>query len=187
MDTREFTITALLTALYSHTLCCLFKVIIPPFTATLGSRSHVPVHVPGAPGCSYDRLGSALGFLTLGPLVGARAFMHVFVALAGSVMIQREVHLRPLSWQLRPARAPGGTGCYALCAFDAYLFIITGVGTMLHHGVDAAISYVMLKLLQRSRVFSPYAQTYRSQPYKKAAYSLFCAFCQFIFSYFIKL
>ena len=92
MDTRKFTITALLTALaIVIPFAVFFKVIIPPFTATLGS--HVPMFLSmflGPLAAVMTGLGSALGFfLTLGPLVGARAFMHVFVALAGSVMIQR--------------------------------------------------------------------------------------------------
>jgi niacin transporter len=39
--------------------------------------------------------------------------------------------------------------------FNAYnLFVITGVGSMLHHGVDAAIAYAMIKILNRSKVMN---------------------------------
>ena len=64
-----------------------FKVVIPPFTATLGS--HVPTFIAmlfGLEVAIMVGLGSALGFfLNLGPVVGAIAFMHVFVDLAGAV------------------------------------------------------------------------------------------------------
>jgi niacin transporter len=160
MDTRKFTITALLTALaIVIPFAVFFKVIIPPFTATLGS--HVPMFLSmflGPLAAVMTGLGSALGFfLTLGPLVGARAFMHVFVALAGSVMIQRGSSFKTVVLATAPLHGLLEVlVVMPFMPFDAYnLFIITGVGTMLHHGVDAAISYVMLKLLQKSRVFSP--------------------------------
>ena len=83
MNVRKLTITALLTAAaiiipYVVVLKWLFPLQrYPWFPCT-----HVFVHVTGAPGGSYNRAGFCPRlFLTLGPLIGARAFMHVFVAL----------------------------------------------------------------------------------------------------------
>jgi len=158
MDTRKFTITALLTALaIVIPFAVFFKVIIPPFTATLGS--HVPMFFSmflGPWAAVMVGLGSALGFfLNLGPLVGARAFMHVFVALAGSVLLIKGVSYRLVVLITAPLH-----GLLEVLVvlpfvdFNAYnLFIVTGVGTMLHHCVDAAISYVLLKVLDRSRIY----------------------------------
>ncbi|HHY81413.1 MAG TPA: ECF transporter S component [Clostridiales bacterium] len=158
MDTRRFTITALLTALaIIIPFAVFFKVIIPPFTATLGS--HVPMFLSmfiGPWAAIMVGLGSALGFfMNLGPLIGARAFMHVFVALAGSVLLKKGFSF----WAVVLITAPlhgllEVLVVYPFVDYNAYnLFIITGVGTMLHHCVDAAISYVLMKLLNKSRVY----------------------------------
>jgi niacin transporter len=65
------------------------KIQIPPFTATLAS--HVPLFLSMILGpwvAITVGVGSALGFLITSPaVVAARAFMHVFVGLAGAIKI----------------------------------------------------------------------------------------------------
>lgn len=159
MNTKKFTITALLTALaVIIPFVVVFKVYIPPFSATLGS--HVPMFLSmflGPWAAVMAGLGSSLGFfLTLGPLIGARAFMHVFVALAGSAMIQRGVSYTKVVAITAPLHGLLEVlVVLPFVTFNAYnLFVITGVGTMLHHGVDGVIAYALLKALDRSRVFN---------------------------------
>jgi len=157
MNTRKLTITAMLTALaIVIPFAVFFKVIVPPFTATLGS--HVPMFISMVfgPGVAvFAGLGSSLGFLlNLGPLVGARAFMHVFVGLAGSLLIRKGVSY----WKVSLVTAPLHGLLEVLVVmpfieFNVYnLLIITGVGTVLHHLVDAAISYVIIKVIRKSRI-----------------------------------
>jgi niacin transporter len=159
MNTKKFTVTALLTALaVVIPFIVVFKVVIPPFSATLGS--HVPMFLSmflGPWAAVMVGLGSSLGFfLTLGPLIGARAFMHVFVALAGSAMIQRGVSYRKVVLVTAPLHGLLEVlVVLPFVTFNAFnLFIVTGVGTMLHHSMDGAISYVLLKALDKSRVFN---------------------------------
>src|SRR5690554_2641045 len=100
MNTKKLALTALLTALaIVIPFAVFFKVVIPPFSATLGS--HVPMFISmllGPKVAIMAGLGSAFGFfLNLGPLVGARAFMHVFVGLAGSILIKKGMSFRKAS------------------------------------------------------------------------------------------
>ena len=92
MNTKKLSLTALLTSLsIVIPFAVFFKVIIPPFSATLGA--HVPMFIAmllGPEVAIMVGLGSALGFfLNLGPLIGARALMHVFVGLAGAKLIKK--------------------------------------------------------------------------------------------------
>lgn len=100
MNMRKFTATALLTALaIVIPFAVFFKVVIPPFTATIGS--HVPMFLSmllGPQAAAMAGIGSALGFLlNLGPIVGARAFMHVFVGMIGAWLLQRGVSFQMVS------------------------------------------------------------------------------------------
>jgi niacin transporter len=159
MNTRKFTLTALLVALaIVIPFAVFFKVMIPPFTATIGS--HVPMFISmmlGPWAAAMVGLGSALGFfLNLGPLIGARAAMHIIVGAVGAWMIDRGMSFKLVALITAPIH--GILEVLVVLPFVDYnaynLFIITGVGTMLHHGADAAISYVMLKVLNRSRVLN---------------------------------
>jgi niacin transporter len=159
MNTRKFTLTALLVALaIVIPFAVFFKVIIPPFTATIGS--HVPMFISmmlGPWAAAMVGLGSALGFfLNLGPLVGARAAMHIIVGAFGAWMIDRGMSFKLVTVITAPIH-----GLLEVLVvlpfvdFNAYnLFIVTGVGTMLHHGADAVISYVMLKALTKTRTLN---------------------------------
>ncbi|MFA5523436.1 MAG: hypothetical protein WDA24_03680 [Tissierellales bacterium] len=157
MNTKKLAMSALLTALaIIIPFAVFFKVIIPPFTATLGS--HVPMFIAmllGPEVAIMAGLGSALGFfLNLGPLVGARALMHVFIGLLGAKLIRKGVSF----WKVSAITAPLHGLLEVLVVmpfidFNVYnLLIITGVGTVLHHCADAFISYVIIKVLQKSPV-----------------------------------
>lgn len=155
MNTKKLASTALLTALaIVIPFAVFFKVIIPPFSATLGA--HVPMFIAmllGPEVAIMVGLGSAFGFfLNLGPLIGARAFMHVFVGLAGAKLIQKGVSFKKVSLLTAPLH--GILEVLIIIPFvdiNVYnLLIATGVGTMLHHCADAFISYVLVNVLQKS-------------------------------------
>ncbi len=156
MTTKKLTISALLTALaIVIPFIVLFKVIIPPFSATLGS--HVPMFISmllGPKVAIMVGLGSALGFLlNLGPIVGLRALMHVFVGMAGALLIKKGSSFgkavaitAPLHGFLEMLVVVPFLG------FNIYnILIITGVGTMLHHFIDAIISYAIVGILGKSK------------------------------------
>ncbi len=157
MNTKKLAMAALLTALaIVIPFAVFFKVIIPPFSATLGS--HVPMFISmllGPKVAIMAGLGSAFGFfLNLGPLVGARAFMHVFVGVAGSMLIKKGMSFGKVSAITAPLHGLLEVlVVMPFIKFDVYnLLIITGVGTVLHHFADAFISYVIINILQKSSV-----------------------------------
>jgi niacin transporter len=157
MNTKKLALISLLTAVaIVIPFAVFFKVIIPPFTATLGS--HVPMFIAmflGPKAAIMVGLGSGLGFfLSLGPLIGARALMHVLVGFIGAKMIENGK-----SFALAAAVTAPVHGILEVLVilpfidFNAYnLFIITGVGTMLHHGVDAILAQVIAKALEKTKI-----------------------------------
>ncbi|NLX61631.1 MAG: ECF transporter S component [Tissierellia bacterium] len=157
MNTRKLAISALLTALaLIIPFIVVFKVIIPPFTATLGS--HVPMFISfllGPKVAIMVGLGSALGFfLNLGSIVGLRAFMHVFVGLLGALLIRKGVSFQRASIITAPLHGLlEMLVVMPFVGFDVYnILIITGVGTVLHHFADGAIAYIIINVLKKSRV-----------------------------------
>lgn len=156
LNTRKVTLAALLTALAIIVpFAVFFKVIIPPFTATLGS--HVPMFISmllGPKVAIMVGLGSTLGFfLNLGPVVGLRAFMHVIIGFIGAKLIERGMSFAKVSIITAPLHGLlEALVVIPFVGFDVYnLLVITGIGSVLHHGADAFISYVIINALQRSR------------------------------------
>lgn len=157
MTTKKLTITALLTALAIMIPSAVFlKVVIPPFSATLGS--HVPMFLAmflGPQVAILVGLGSCLGFfISLGPIIAARAFMHVIVGVIGAKLLQKEMSFGKVATITAPIH--GLLEALIVIPFvgvDVYnLLIITGVGSILHHGVDAVISSAIVKVLEKSKV-----------------------------------
>jgi niacin transporter len=92
MKTRKLTITALLTALsIVIPMVMPVKIVLPPFTATLASHTPLIIAMFISPLTALiTSLGSALGFwVTLGPVVAARASMHVIFTVAGAIMVRK--------------------------------------------------------------------------------------------------
>lgn len=157
---RKLTFTALLTAfaiiipLYFGFL----RVVIPPvFSATLGS--HVPVFLamflgPGA--AIVVGVGSAFGFLiALGPYIAARAFMHVFVGIAGAYLLKKGVSFRkvvmitaPLHGILEGLSTIPFMGVKGFTI--SYVVLTVGIGTVIHHVADGAISGLLIQALGKS-------------------------------------
>ncbi|MGI6685296.1 MAG: ECF transporter S component [Bacillota bacterium] len=159
MNTKNLTIIGLLTALsIVIPFAVFFKVIIPPFSATISS--HVPMFVAmffGPKAAIMVGLGSGLGFfLTLGPLVGARALMHIIVGMIGARMLKNGYSFGIVALVTAPIH--GLLEVMVIMPFvdfNAYnLFIITGVGTMLHHGVDAFIAKVIVNILEKPKLIN---------------------------------
>lgn len=159
MKVRELVLGALLTAL-ALVVPLVFRgwlqVYIPPFSATLAS--HVPSMmamfispmVAGMVG-----LGSSLGFLvTLGPVIAGRAFIHVIFGVVGALLLARGAKPWLVLFALTPPiHAAGEALVVALFGFQAYeIFVAVGLGTLLHHMVDAAITVALMAALARSGV-----------------------------------
>lgn len=157
MSTKKLTIAALLTAAAIIIPFIVFlKVVIPPFTATLGA--HVPMFIAmmiGPEVAIMVGIGSALGFfLNLGPLVGARALMHVIVGVIGAKLIKRNVSFGKVVAITAPIHGLlEGLVVFPFVGADVYnLIIITVVGTILHHIADGFIAQVIVRLLGKTQM-----------------------------------
>jgi niacin transporter len=130
------------------------KVVIPPFTATLAS--HVPLILAmfiSPLSAIFVTLGSALGFLvTHGPIVAARAAMHVFFAAAGAYMYKKGTNLyiiaavtlllHTLSDMFIVYLLFAFFGQTAITAGNTmqYVQFVIAVGTSVHHVLDFFIA-----------------------------------------------
>ena len=153
MKAKEIVTSALLTAL-SLLIPIVFggylKIYIPPFSATLAS--HVPSMISmlvGPTAAVMVGLGSTLGFLLiLGPVVAARAFVHVFFGLAGALLIKKGLSLQKALILVAPIHALGEALIVLPLGFDLYTaFVVVGIGTLLHHFADSFISVGLVKVL----------------------------------------
>ena len=164
-DVKKLTYTALLTA-WAIIIPFVFgfmSITVPPFSATL--TAHVPMFLsmflgPGA--AVMTGLGSALGFfITKGPIIGARALMHAFVGLIGAVLLRKGVSFNKVVLLTAPVHAllealvvlgflTFGAQVKYVGSVANFLIITVGVGTILHHGVDAVISFVVAKSISKA-------------------------------------
>ncbi|MCR4943010.1 MAG: ECF transporter S component [Clostridium sp.] len=126
------------------------RVYIPPFSATLAA--HVPMFVAMliSPGVAVTvGLGSTLGFLFTGLdiVVVLRAATHILVGYVGAKIIAKRKNY--LMAAIITAPIHGGLEMLVSIPFvglDLYkLLIVTCVGAMLHHSVDAFLSLIIVK------------------------------------------
>lgn len=128
----------------------LLGVVIGPFSATLAS--HVPTFLSMLYGplvAGIVGVGSAIGFfLRLGPVIGMRAAMHIPLGIIGALMLKKRISYPMTLVALAPL--------HALLEATLVLFFgftlqqagyLVGVGTLVHHALDATISVVLWKAL----------------------------------------
>ena len=158
-NVRKMTYAALLTALAIIIPISFgfLKIQIPPFSATLAA--HVPMFISMLLGpwvAVTVGLGSALGFLiTSGQIIAARAFMHVFVGLAGAVLIKKKVPLTKVIAITAPIHGALEALAVIPFGFTVYkILVVIGVGTVLHHIVDGVIALVLIKTLSKATNFN---------------------------------
>ena len=156
MRTKELLYGALLTGL-ALLIPLAFRgwlqIYIPPFSATVGS--HVPTMLamfisPWA--AVMVGVGSTLGFLlTLGPVVAARASIHIVFGLAGALMIRRGFRPWMVLALTAPIHALGESIVVMPFGFNLYeAVVVVGVGTLLHHALDSGLALVLAGSLDRA-------------------------------------
>lgn len=154
MKTKDMVLTGLLMA-FAIIIPVVFggflRVNIPPFSATLAS--HVPIFLSmflGPVPAAVVAVGSGIGFLmTSLPVVAARAFMHLGVGLVGAYMLKSGKSYFATMTVTAPIHGilealvvmPFGFNFYAA-------FVVVGIGTILHHSVDAVITKMLLPILK---------------------------------------
>lgn len=158
VNVRELVYGALLTAV-AIIIPLYFRgwlqIVIPPFSATLAS--HVPVMLAMFVSplvAALVGVGSTYGFfITLPPVIAARASVHIIFGVLGALLYRRG--LRP--WQIIGLTAPVHAlgEALAVIPFGFTLeaaFITVGIGTLLHHLMDAAISISLLTALIKAGI-----------------------------------
>lgn len=166
ISTKDIAIAALLTALaLAIPLFMPIKLILEPiFSATFAS------HVPGILSMFVGpfavvgtAVGSALGFISLGPWVSLRALSHSIFGLCGYKMIQKKwnIFLVIALTGLLHAGAEMIVGLISLPFIAApaggalkYIIITIGCGTLIHHCIDFAISLIIYYALKSARLLN---------------------------------
>ena len=164
--TEEFTITGLLTALaIVIPMIMPVKVLIPPFTATLASHLPLIISMFISPfSALITAIGSAIGFfVSISPIVGARAATHVFFTVAGAYMIKNNrsiVSVLPVTLILHSVSDMLIVYIFA-SAFGmsnllngnsiGYVMWVIGIGTSIHHIVDFALAIPIINILYKAK------------------------------------
>ena len=156
MKPREMVMSALLTAL-ALLIPLAFRgwlqVYTPPFSATIAS--HVPSMLAmfmGPLPAALVGLGSTLGFaITLGPVIAARAFIHVIWGVGGAYLYRAGLRPWAVIAAIIPIHALGEALVVLPFGFSLYqAFVVVGIGTALHHAADGAIALSLLGALSRA-------------------------------------
>ncbi|HEY8488347.1 MAG TPA: hypothetical protein VIL38_04665 [Thermaerobacter sp.] len=126
----------------------------PYYTATLAS--HVPPMLAMTLGPAVAvmvGLGATAGFfLTLGPVVAARAFVHVPFAVLGAWVLRRGWPLWAALLLALPVHAAGEGLIVWLVSGTPWQGWITAAGTTVHHLIDATLTVLLVRLLQRAGI-----------------------------------
>ncbi|TYP58825.1 ECF transporter S component [Thermosediminibacter litoriperuensis] len=151
MSTKNLVAGALLTALalvIPISFGGYLRIYIPPFSATLAS--HVPVMLAFLINplvAVMVGLGSATGFLVMmGPVVAARAFIHVIFGYIGAKLVQQGTSIEMALLITAPVHALGESLVVLPFGFTLYkAFVLVGAGTFLHHLIDSAIAVFLAR------------------------------------------
>ena len=145
------------------------KIVIPPFSATL--FSHVPLILamfinPAIAVCVA--LGSAIGFIiSLGPIVAARAAMHVFFVFVGAYMVKKNRNIYIIAFVTMIIHSVSDmlivyllhiAGLLELGSAMSTVQYIIAVGTSVHHLVVFAIAlviYAAVRKASKAEIFRP--------------------------------
>ena len=126
----------------------------PHFSATLAS--HVPSMLAmwlGPTTAVMVGLGATAGFfLTLGPVVAARAFTHVPFAAVGALLLRRGWAPWAALLAVLPIHAVGEALVVWAASGTPWQGWVTGVGTAVHHLMDAALTLAVVQLLARAGI-----------------------------------
>jgi len=166
LSAKDISIAALLTALaLAIPLFMPIKLVLEPiFSATFAS------HVPGILSMFVGpfavigtAVGSALGFIQLGPWVALRALSHMIFGLFGYKMLEKKwnVFLVLVLTGLLHATAEMIVGLISIPFITTpaggllkYIIITIGCGTFIHHCIDFVISLVIYYALKSARLLS---------------------------------
>ena len=135
------------------------QIYIPAIQYSGTAASHVPSMIAiliGPSASALVGLASTIGFLaTLGPVIAARAFMHVLFAVPASIYVLRGGgYMKALFLIALPIHAVGeGLVVYTLGPVFGVLKVAAALaglwvslGTIVHHVIDTAISLAVYRV-----------------------------------------
>jgi niacin transporter len=131
------------------------QIVVGPFSATLAS--HVPTMLAmfiSPVVAALVGIGSALGFLmTLGPVIAGRAAVHILIGVMGAQLVRRGYTRGGTLALTALPHAAGEAVIVTLFGFEPYTaLVVVGLGTVLHHGIDSAITLAVVGSLAKTGV-----------------------------------
>lgn len=160
MKTKEMIYGAILTSLallIPLAFGGFLGITLPPFSATLASHVPVMISMTISPVTAFAvASGSALGFLIkLGPVVAARASMHIIWGVAGALLYKKGMSLTKVLVFILPLHAISEALVVIPFGFNLYnAGVVIGVGTALHHIFDSIITIFVGALLVKSNILN---------------------------------
>jgi len=160
MKTKEMIYGAILTSLaliIPLAFGGFLGITLPPFSATLASHVPVMIAMTISPATAFAvASGSALGFLLkLGPVIAARASMHIVFGVTGALLYKRGMSLSKVLLIVLPIHALSEALIVIPFGFNLYdAGIVIGVGTGLHHILDSFITLFIGTLLVKNNILS---------------------------------
>ena len=158
MKTKELIYGAILTSLALMIPLAFggfLGITLPPFSATLASHVPVMIAMTVSPLTAFMvAFGSALGFLIkLGPVIGARAGMHIIFALLGAFLYKKGIGFGKILLITLPVHALSEALIVLPFGFTLYKAgVVIGIGTALHHLADSLISVFLAILLTKNNI-----------------------------------
>ena len=132
------------------------KIVLGPFSATL--CSHVPMFLSMliSPVVSIVvGIGSGIGFFITGlpPYIAARALMHAPVGFIGAKIVQKEKNFKKAMLITAPLHGILEALIVIPFGFNLYemLVVVVALGTIIHHAMDAVISFVLCKAMAKAQ------------------------------------
>ena len=131
------------------------KIVLGPFSATLCS------HVPMFPSMLISPvvaivvgIGSGIGFFITGlpPYIAARALMHAPVGFIGAKIVQKEKNFKKAMLITAPLHGILEALIVIPFGFNLYeMLVVVALGTIIHHAMDAVISFVLCKAMAKAQ------------------------------------
>ena len=131
------------------------KIVLGPFSATL--CSHLPMFLSmliSPVVAIVVGIGSGLGFFITGlpPYIAARALMHAPVGFIGAKIVQKEKNFKKAMLITAPLHGILEALIVIPFGFNLYeMLVLVALGTIIHHTMDAVISFVLCNAMAKAR------------------------------------
>lgn len=131
------------------------KIVLGPFSATL--CSHVPMFLSmliSPVVAIVVGIGSGIGFFITGlpPYIAARALMHAPVGFIGAKFVRKEKNFKKAMLITAPLHGILEALIVIPFGFNLYeMLVVVALGTIIHHAMDAVISFVLCKAMAKAQ------------------------------------